>query len=122
MTYTLTGMSSLGTVTSEDSTKDAQLFQMPIPRSDSNAAIMLDLFGVNRTISIRGVFTGTTGEIATFIGQLDALANGVQTNKTYHSDKSNVSYTVLVQTVRWNAEEGAVTKVNYEINLIEGTG
>jgi hypothetical protein len=121
MVYSLTGLSSLGTVTSEDSTKDAQLFQMPMPMADSTSAIMLDLFGVARTINIKGIFTGTTSEIETFIGQLDALVNGTQSNKTYHSDKSNANYIVLIQSARWTSEEGAPTKVDYDISMIEGT-
>ena len=45
---------SIGTVNSEESNKDAQLFQMPIPLSDSTSTVMLDLFGASRTITIKG--------------------------------------------------------------------
>jgi len=119
MTYTLGG-SSLGTVTKEDSTKDAQLFQMPMPLSDSTQAIMLDLFGVSRTISISGVYTTADGTISTFITWLDGLVNGTQSSIVYHSDKSGANYNVLIMNARWSSEEGAVSKVNYDITLVEG--
>lgn len=123
MTYSLAGMTTLGTVHSEESTKDAQLFQMPMPASDSNMAIMLDLFGVNRTINIKGTFVDGDGSltIAQFIAELDAQANGVQSGKNYVSGTSGVTYTILVQTASWDVEEGAPTKVNYTINMIEGS-
>ena len=59
----LTNMTSLGTIKSENVTKDAQLFQMPIPLSDSTSAIVLDLFGVNKTIRIDGKFVDETGSL-----------------------------------------------------------
>ena len=121
MTYTLTGMTSLGTVNKEDSTKDAGLFQQPLPASNSNQAIMLDIFGASRTITISGVFTGTTAQISAFIVELDALVSGTQSVKVYHSDKSGADYNVLVSSVTWTAEEGAVSKVDYTINLTEGS-
>jgi len=120
MTYSLTGMSSLGAINSEDCDKDAQLFQMPMPVSPSADAVLMDLFGALRTIKIKGTYTGSTADISAFIVELDALVNGTQTSKNYHSDKSGVTYAVLVQSARWSAEEGAPTKVDYEIVMIEG--
>lgn len=119
MAYTLTGMTSLGTVTSERSNKDAQLFQMPIPRTDSNKLIALDIFGVQRTINIDGVYTTTDGTIATFISQLDDLVNGIQTSKTYASDTSGTSYTVFVQTAEWKREPAEVVMISYSISMLE---
>jgi hypothetical protein len=113
-------MSSLGAINSEDCDKDAQLFQMPMPVSPSTEAILMDLFGALRTIKIKGTYTGSTVEISAFIVELDALVNGTQTQKTYHSDKTGVDYLVLVQNARWSAEEGAPNKVDYEIVMIEG--
>lgn len=121
MTYSLSGMTSLGTVISEESTKDSQLFQQPMPLSDSSSAIMLDLFGASRNITIKGKYTAGDGTISTFIAELDALVSGTQTSKTYHSDKTGVSYTVLVQSVTWSADEGGVNLVDYTINLVEGS-
>ena len=121
MTYSLTNMTSLGAVTSEESSKDAQLFQSPMPLSDSDKTIMLDMFGASRTITIKGRYTVDDGVIATFISQLDALVNGQQIVRTYHSDKSGSNYNVLVQSVRWSGEEAGVNFVDYEIQLTEGS-
>lgn len=119
MTYTLTGITSLGTVSSEEQTKDSNLFQTPLPGSDSSQLIALDLFGAARTIIIKGTFAISDGTISTMIGQLDALVNGTQTTKIFHSDKSGSSYNVLVQTVRWSGGEGGVNLVEFEITMLE---
>lgn len=121
MSYTLTGLSSMGTVMSEESSKDAQLFQQPMPLSDSSSAIMLDLFGAGRTITIKGIYTIADGVISSFISELDSLISGNQGVKIYHSDKSGSNYNVLVQSVRWSGEEAGVNFVDYEISVVEGS-
>lgn len=117
----LTGISSLGTIISEERMKDAQLFQSPLPFTDSSSALILDLFGVQGTITVRGVFTTSDGTISTMIGQLDALVSGSQlgNRKTYVSDISSTYY-VYIQSVRWVFIEGSPNKVEYEISMIEG--
>ena len=112
---------SIGTVNSEESNKDAQLFQMPIPLSDSTSTVMLDLFGASRTITIKGRFTTADGAIATFISELDALVNGQQSVRVYHSDKSGSDYYVLIQGARWSSAEGGVNFVDYTIEMIQGS-
>jgi hypothetical protein len=121
--YSLTGMTSLGTIENESSSKSAQLFQQPMPVSDSNQAILLDLFGASRTIQISGRFyEGQDSMTVTdFIAELDGLISGSQTAKTYFSDKTGVSYTVLVDGVSWKVTQGEVTIVSYDITLIEGS-
>lgn len=118
-------MSSLGTVNKEDSTKDSGLFQQPLPASASSNAILLDIFGASRTISISGVFVGSAAEIADFIDNgvnsgLDRLVSGAQSNRVFHSDKSGRDYNVRVSSVTWTSEEGAVSKVDFTINMTEG--
>jgi hypothetical protein len=110
----------LGTVTYEDSNLDAQLFQMPIPSTPDSEAFIIDLFGAFRTITIKGIKTGSASDIATFLQNLDGLVNGSQNMKSYHSDKSNITYSVLVNTVRWSAEAGAVSQVSYEMIMFRG--
>ena len=118
MTYTLGGH-SLGTVRSESVDKDAQLFQMPIPRSPSNQLVAFDLFGAQRTISIEGTWTVNDGTISTFISWLDGLISGTQSSISYASDTSGNSYTVVVQTTTWKRGEGEVNKLDYSITLLE---
>jgi hypothetical protein len=122
MTYTLDGLSSMGTVNKEESVKDANLFFTAMPGSDSANAIQLDIFGATRTITVSGIYASTDGTISTFVAALDALVNGAQTaTKTFHSDKSGVSYEVLVTSVTWTCEEGGVNKVEYTIVMQEGS-
>lgn len=122
--YSLTGLVGMGTVTNESSTKDSGLFQTPMPYADSDDAIMLDMFGASRTITVSGVFATGDGSYSTnalAIAALDALINGQQTSKTFVSGKSGSSYTVLVQSVEWKSDEGDVNKVTYTIVLTEGS-
>lgn len=124
MTYTLTGMDTLGTVQSEESAKDAGLFFSPIPGSDSSSALQLDIFGATRTITIKGTWSPEFTDYANraaFIADLDALINGAQSSKTYHSDTSNQDYTVLVSNAQWTASEGDPNSIEYTITLQEGS-
>lgn len=120
MSYSL-GAIDLGTVTNEEVTKDCQLFQFPMPRNDSNELIGLDLFGVQKTITLSGVKTGTTAELITFVSQLQGAANGVQTTLNYVSDLHGTvtPLKVLIQSVRWKYEAGSPSKVEYDLTLME---
>jgi hypothetical protein len=122
MTYSLSpGMSTLGTVNKESHTKDAQLFQMPMPVSDSSSAIVIDLFGVSNTIELGGVYVGTnSSDVQSFVAALEALCNGNQSGQTFTSEKRSATYKVYVSSVNWDAEEGAPLVINYTINMIEG--
>ena len=119
MTYSLTGLSSMGTVINEESTKDANLFQSAMPGTNSTQAFVLDIMGTFRTITVDGVYTLSDGTISSFISELDALVNGAQVIRVYHSDKSNANYNVKVLSVKWKGEEGAPTKVDYTIEVAE---
>jgi hypothetical protein len=114
----------LGTVTSEESTKDAQLFQIPIPASNSSSLIALDLFGASRTINISGTWTssdssGSDNTIALFIAWLDGLVNGAQPTRNYVSATSGSTYKVFVQSVKWSVEGGDVSHIKYDISMLE---
>ena len=123
MAYTLTGLTSgvLVNIEEEDVRKDANLFAQALPRSDSSAAIVMDLFGVTRTIRLRGVFVGGTAgkTVKQFVVELDALVSGTQTVKEYHSDTSDVTYYVFVDSVNWRYSHGGPLSVVYEISLVE---
>lgn len=120
MTYTLAGLTSMGTVTSEEITKNAGLFKMPIPMGNSNDNIILDLFGASMSIVVQGKYCASDGTIATFISQLEALTINQTSTKAYHSDKANANYNCYVDTVSWNSIEAGVNYVEYTINLSNG--
>jgi len=120
MTYQLDDMNSLGTVTEERQNKDAQLFQQPMPGSDSSSTFVLDLFGAIRTITIKGIYSGAAiANVKTFIGELTALINGTQTVRTYTSDLFTSGINVYVQLVDYNYEAGNPLNVEYTIQMIE---
>ena len=120
MTYSLTDMSSLGTVIEEKQTKDAQLFQQPMPGSDSSQTFVIDIFGAIRTISIRGKYVGANiGEVQTFISQLKGLINGNQVVRVYTSDLFVSGINVYVMMVDYTYEAGNPLSVDYSIQMIE---
>lgn len=122
MTYSLGAYTDIGVVISEEHSKDSGLFQMPMPGSNSSAAFLLDIFGASKTITISGKYSGTAGNIQTFITWLEGLVNGNQTTtKVFHTDKaSSGDYNVYVMSVSWKSEEGAPLLVEYTIQMMEG--
>jgi hypothetical protein len=121
-------MPTLGTVTSKEISKDAGLFQLPMPQSNSSAAILLDLFGASKTITINGKYTNLQYGAVTvqvFIFYLESLVNGSQTAAKYISEKSDLEgyagINVLIQAVSWKAEAGNPNSVEYTISMIEGS-
>ncbi len=50
---TLNG-TDLGNIQTENQNKDSSLFNQPVPGTDSDISILLDLFGVIRTVRIEG--------------------------------------------------------------------
>ena len=118
MTYTLDGI-TLPNVTREDLNKDAGLFQLALPGSDSDSTITLDLFGASKTITLTGVYVATTSNdysvtsyggtlwasltdsqkvlvnSSMFINVLESFIDGAQATVDFHSDKkagANIVY------------------------------
>lgn len=120
MTYSLGGL-DLGTITNEEVNKDSQLFQQPLPKNDSDKLIALDLFGVQKTISISGVKEGTTSDLQNFISTIQNAINGDQSTIAYTSDLHG-PIQVLIQNFRWRYEEGSPNMVRYDLSLLEAAG
>jgi len=92
-----------------------------LPASDSDAAILLDLLGVTRTISVDGIFSGTAAQLNTFIVAMEALNNGAQTGVTFVSSLSTyASKKVFVDSFGWNYEKASPRKISYTLQLTEG--
>ncbi len=123
MVYSLEDMPELGTIEHEEFVKDAQLFMMAIPRKDADEAIVLDLFGAQGTITIRGTFQIGDGglTIAQFTQDIENLIQGTQVSRVYTSDTTaNSPFNVFVQTSRWNFTGGEANSVGYEIVMLVG--
>lgn len=112
----------MGDIQREEQTKDAGLFQTPLPRANSTDAILLDLFGAFRTISLTGRIIGTESEQQTFISNIEAIADGKQDGSTFVSSfiASPANRTVFVQTFRWEKNAADESKLDYTLTLFEG--
>ena len=115
------GGKDLGTVTSESSTKSSNLFNQPVPFSDSDEALIMDLMGTSRTITVSGVKTGTISELRQFVSDIEGLQNGKQESLTFVSSWTNTNKNVLIQTFTHDKSEADENKVNYTLELLEGT-
>lgn len=111
----------MGTVTNEKVNKDSQLFQQPLPGSDSSSTIVLDLFGAAKTITIDGEFYDETN-MAEFLTELEGLVNGDQTHYHWTSDAIGTTINVCVLTVSWQYIGGEPTHITYTINMIQTGG
>ncbi len=111
----------MGHVGDEEQTKDAGLFNQPLPASDSDVTIFLDLFGTTKTITVPGVFTGSFAQLNTFIVAIEAIENGNQSGVTYVSSLSTyANKKVFVTSFNWRYMKGSPNKINYTLNLSEG--
>jgi len=115
------GGKDLGTVKTESSTKSSNLFNQPLPFSDSDASLIMDLMGTTRTITITGVKTGTIGELRTFVEDIESLQDGKQSGLTFVSSWTNQNKTVLIQEFTHDKYEADENKINYTLVLLEGT-
>ena len=112
----------LGKIQSEQQTKDAGLFNTPLPYSDSIDSLIMDIFGTSKNITITGIFSGTTtSELVTFIGLIEGIVNGQQTGSTYVGDLITTSKTVLVQTFDWVYDKGNPLSISYTLTMIQGS-
>ncbi len=115
------GAKDLGDVSSESSTKSSNLFNQPLPFSDSDAALIMDLLGTSRTITVIGVKTGSVAEMRTFVTGIEGLQNGQQSSLVFVSSWTNVNKNVLIQDFTHDKGSGDENKVGYTLTLLEGT-
>lgn len=115
------GGKDLGDVSSESSQKSSNLFDFPMPLSDSDAAILMDIFGVTRTITVEGVKTGAVAALRTFVTDIEGLQNGQQAAQTFVSSWTNVNKTVLIQDFTHTKVQADESKVSYTLMLKEGS-
>ncbi len=118
---TSVGGIDLGEVTSEISTKSSNLFFQAFPLSDSDKALIMDLFGTSRTISVTGYKTGTVAQLRTFVTNIEAIQNGEQSGSTFVSSWTNVNKIVLINDFSVDKASSDENKVNYTLELSEGT-
>ena len=111
----------LGEVTSETSSKNSNLFFQSLPYSDSTGALIMDLMGMTRTITVSGYKTGAVAALRTFITNIEAKQNGAQASMTFVSSWTNVNKNVLIQDFTHDKLEANENKVTYTLTLVEGS-
>ena len=120
---TSVGGIDLGEIQSERQNKNGNLFQMPMPLSDSNETILFDMFGMMRTINIDGIFTGTDAQHVTFINAIETIMDGNQSGSAFISSKTGFSNkTVFIDSFDWRVDKADVSKISYSLTLKEGAG
>lgn len=117
---TLNGL-SLGNVSTISGTKSANLVPLSFAGQDSDQTELFDMFGVTRTLTISGTFTGTSySSIKTDIEAIEALISGAQTSTVNFVSDEMGTVTVMVNTFdyTWNVPSNNAA---YTITLLEGT-
>lgn len=120
MTTTLGGV-TLPNVSRINPSKESNLFNQPLPYSNSNETILMDIFGTTRSITVEGKFTGETAAIQAFIASIEAIQNGQQEGSAFACDLYSSPKTVVIQSFSPVYNEGAPTLLEYSLTLQEGT-
>lgn len=116
---TLNGQ-DLGNVTSESTTKKADLMIMAMPVSDSDNTLVFDFMGVERGISVTGNFVGTLATQQTKMAAIEGLIDGDQAVVVYVSEVHGSKNVYIKSTRFWKAIDADGTlKINYTIELVE---
>ena len=111
----------MGRIQSESQNKDSSLFNQPLPGSDSDTSILLDLFGVTRTIRIDGIKSGSAAVLNTFITDIEALIAGGQSGVTFVSSLSTfANKKVFVNFFNCNYLKVDPNKISYSLQMTEG--
>ena len=116
------GGTILPNVQSERESRDSGMFTQALPTLDSSDTVLLDLFGVTKTISVEGFVIGSEADLKTFINAIEALQAPIQTGSEYYSELLAVPIDVYIQNFEWTWAAGDPTKIQYSITCIEGVG
>ena len=116
---------NLGNVQTENLRKSAGVTQIALPDSDSSDAILIPTTGPTTKISISGVYTGTLSELRTFADYLDDwITKGgkiSEDNLTFIGDLNSGPFSIRVIDGNWKWDAGNPNKIDYSLELVEGT-
>jgi len=114
---------SLGKLQQISNELNANIIPLPMPTKGSDETETFDLLGVVRTLSLSGIFVGTTAEIVVLVGALDAIFNqlgGQQDSVTLYTDETGtVDVKLASMTTNWSVE-GVSHRCEYRITCIQG--
>lgn len=109
----------LGYIRSESLPKTTDLFNTPLPASDSDELVALDIFGTVRRITISGTITGDMTNLQTFLTNMDSLQDGKQNLMTYTSSIHPTTLNVYITNFNPTYSEAQPTILNYQLELLE---
>jgi len=117
------GSSNLGEVQSERQTKASSLFQYPIPGEDSKDAVLLDIMGVLRNVTIESVKNDTAANIKTFIENIEITQNGSQGSGLVFTSSllGEMDGKFYIDNFDWSYIAGEPTIVKFTMHLIQGS-
>ena len=118
---TTIGSVTLPNISRISPTKESNLFSQPLPYSNSNETILMDLLGTTRNVAIKGRLVGDLTAIQNFIASIEAIQNGSQTGSVLTCDLYTSTKTILIQTFSVEYEEGSPNEITYDLTLQEGT-
>jgi len=102
---------------------NGNIIPLTIPGEDSSGTETFDMLGVTRTISLNGIFVGTTSDVKDAVELIEALVNspdGQEESVPFVSDETG-TYQVKVASVGTNwAVDGVSLRCEYSIMLIQG--
>ena len=101
---------------------NGNIIPLPMPGDDSSGTETFDMMGVTRTISLSGVFVGTTTEVKTAVEAIEAIVNGDQSASVpLVVDEFGETYQVKVASMSTNwSVDGVSRRCQYRIMLIQG--
>lgn len=116
------GGASLGKVETISPEKFQDIFQVSAPTQDSDATVLEELSGATRTITVKGIMTGSSvADLKTNLDAINDLIDGDQAGTV--AFVSDITGTVNVVIASFSFLFSTETRVtaDYTIELIEGT-
>ncbi len=122
MVYSLTGLSTLGSITTESLKKEANVDNMPLPLSDSQDSLTFDFTGAQANLSLRGIQNAiSVPALAALATEMKNLVSGNQSaTKVYVSDLLG-TFNVKIASVSIEYEGGVPLKFNYSLDMVHSS-
>ncbi len=110
---------------------ESQTWEILIPTSGPETAIVLDLMGTKRIITISGISTGEVTKLDAFTNALEGFMNSnqfsiAQTSPTgtglrFVADRpASTAINVIMKSFEWEYVAGNVNKIEWNMSLMQG--
>ena len=126
-TYTIqddTNTTNLGRIQTDGSDGSNGLVPITLPEQDASGALLIPTTGPSESFRLDGIFSGSEGEITTFIAKLRKwVADGSKLSKANITYTSPLDGAVSVRAINWSKRwiKGDPNKIGYTLALSLGT-